>query len=1167
MKVLNPIRRYIRAKQASTAHKQINAVKAAFFKAIENLTHPGEPGLSVVSVLHLLNNNGQYPQRPFDSIFYRERSSVRFATASVDSGAAKQLRQLLASLGCTVADEAMRELVAQDKKGVGEEGAFAGLVNPVSIVTHYLSVLDDTNDFTTSQRLHHLQREWAAGLRLTGDTNLAAWNKVLLDALKEADSTLWFCRILEVSRQAYRQAGKQEYWKTQILSYMRVQIAAFEAGDAGAGQQVSVLLDDHEIARYVAEHLDDVVLLSNIRHLLPPSVQPAEAKDGHDEGAPFAARQPIKTAKPLVKRMHAHKENNAVAVIQGYLGKKRWAHKQLIFRDIERAINTNGLTVDTLNHALNANDRNMLFKRRWLCCASKKSSQSAAVMFRLYTIALGRSLTTSEQDAIVYGENEEKHRFLPKSVAVLRDQAEKAVVEGGAAVEEKTAVLQVRVLDDASIERVVQAVPRAVLRDEGSDDESKESVAPAREAMLRFDTNGHQLIQHAQGDDRVTMSVDALPQLTEQYRQWFLQGDDLTVQHGQKMQAVINRFIDCPSRHSVINLQLEAEMHMAMGLRRILANYYSAAAGGMFNETVFQRLLETAGQEVNEAIREAFRDALLVATSDNTHDIDIHLLNGALDKARVTLLPKTEEAVVNALRASSLNYEQVGVAIDALTKADFESHTATDGHGFIYTNSQSKTAVWVQGSKCTAHDKQTGGNHLALRVVKRFDYDPDTRHLRALSTGRIEARVPSIAPKKYADGSKVEASDAIKDVADKFAHAQRVLSAEGEADANMVYNLLTSLHTAAWDKAGDNGNDQRKSADRILVGSHRYNALQITRGGPLALVCNIPVNQHTNSLDLEAFDTPTAEASLMAEVAILNTLNERSYCLSALERLDVQSMHETAQQAYTSFLVESKGPLLQDAVKKVYFHQSDIGKAFKRRIAGRNVSHKMLHDKCDDAIFAGVSESTEQLVTKALYRIHALGLHRQKQYGLLVQSMLGFLQSKSISGCKSANERWISFDSRKHMFHLMAHADDAADVDVTSEMRAVKQAMVSLCMSTNDEGEALAENSLRGLQKSVDDAVERHCLYGANMFVSEDDQGAAPKNERFSSDSGNSGWFIRHPVEHFHSNYMETMRGWSQRYASPWQAHKGDHAAAYQRKWGELPAYIPPAAGAASPVA
>ncbi|MDF1653651.1 MAG: hypothetical protein P1U34_00915 [Coxiellaceae bacterium] len=571
-------------------------------------------------------------------------------------------------------------------------------------------------------------------------------------------------------------------------------------------------------------------------------------------------------------------------------------------------------------------------------------------------------------------------------------------------------------------------------------------------------------------------------------------------------------------------------------------------------DTLMEAAIQSAVASMSkEVVAPKVQEILSSSYSVSKHCLDMPQVESKLDKAfdrskQSSIHDLCVKHIVAAMRAKQ-GYERkpeaegdyiprkqlLDKAVEAVTDKDFKSTTATD-NPYLHTDNHNETSCWIQGTNYSAHDKQLGATHMGLQLMRRAQLVTDERgvsHVESLATSRVEARVPSLAI------SGAKEAIRITDVRNKLGHiygqlSHQVRSAthsesvgdeekvvdvdlEYNSTGPVIYNALTSLHTKFKDNlpkwlGGDRGNYQRRSIDSILMGAHQFNREKVTAVPAdyhgLFLLQNIPVNQHTNNLDLDAFDDPTGEASLMVEVAMLATLQQQSHCLPHPQRTEVSSLHELAQELYVSFLknvpTNNKG--------KAYFHRSKQGRMLRDKIKAYNKLRTEERYFFDDVVAATPSDSLETLAAKALYRIHAYGLHRKKENGMTVQALSIFLQTKSLFGCKSANERFQAVANRVELLHGLAARETKGFDVLSAEERDFRQALAGFCQG---------DNTVTELQVSLNKAYNVRTLSGSATVISIHDQAARSKvtKSKWGTDS-KVGAYITNKAEPKSVSYL-----------------------------------------------
>ncbi|MDF1759808.1 MAG: hypothetical protein P1U40_04675 [Coxiellaceae bacterium] len=598
------------------------------------------------------------------------------------------------------------------------------------------------------------------------------------------------------------------------------------------------------------------------------------------------------------------------------------------------------------------------------------------------------------------------------------------------------------------------------------------------------------------------------------------------------------------SRGSINNMQLEVEGHIRLCARTYQKKYKQQVSTDIDGQTnligrqelkklknrEFAKIMEQAIQQsllqVNAAIAAEVKQILSSSTVVKSGEIqlDMSLVESKLDKAfsrskKSSVHDRCIHHLITAMRKKYGNEKEFestyevrmrlfDQAVLATEDKDFESTTATD-NAYLHTDNHNKTACWIQGTSYSSHDKQLGDKHVGLQLIRRaklVDEEKDgSSHVGALATSRVEARVPSLAVYKAKESVRIDDVQAKLGYIDGQMSRQSMIVAQVEGDEHeqkvshvrseytssgpTVYNALTSLHTRFKDNlpkwlGGDRGNYQRRSIDSILMGAHKFNRAKVT-GTPadyhgLFLVQNVPVNQHTSNLDLDAFDDATGEASLMVEVAMLATLQQQAHHLPYMQRKQVNTLHKVAQDLYVDFL--KNAPV--NTTGKAYFHRSKQGRLLRNKIKAYNQVRNEQAGYFDDVVAAAPEDSLETLVAKVLYHIHAYALHRDKESGMTVQALSIFLQPKSLYGCKSANERFQAVANRVELLHGLAARETQGLDTLPAEQREFRNVLAGFCQGTN---------SMTELQVAMNKAYNTSTLSGSAAVVSIHDQAARSK--------------------------------------------------------------------------
>lgn len=563
--------------------------------------------------------------------------------------------------------------------------------------------------------------------------------------------------------------------------------------------------------------------------------------------------------------------------------------------------------------------------------------------------------------------------------------------------------------------------------------------------------------------------------------------------------TIIEQYLNSPERNSVIALQEEMMAHVLLCARSL------AKKEAKLKLTRHEKhdLNLVINQHTMAIFAELFKK---IAFDEQSAVINFARLNQLLDAARPALAATCRQLLVTIL-ANKVDEEEVTRLLADLNQHDFTSTTAT-GIDYLRSDAINYSVVRISATNDTAHDKKLGANHQALRVIARNHYDVcSLEKVYGYKDNNTTARVPSIAVRQVSHQASVQ------DVAAKLEQSFNLLQQKAQGyHGPLIYNLLTSLHSKLYDiSIFESKNKQRMSAARILKGSHLFNKQQIERGqfNNLVFIQNIPVNQHTNSLDLNARDEATAEAALMTKVALLATFNHHKDLFPPLLKKSIGETYYRVHRLYLNFLEE----------------QGDGFHYFKNSEHGKNVItdlHKIQTNWQMGELNAVTDTSTMQnLITQALFKMMTLDLHQNKQFGMMVQAFSVFIEPLSMAGCKSGNERYQAVNGRSELLNFMN--------GTTIEQKELHQALVHFVNERNNV-------DMNILQEKLDKAYNKHNLQGACAAFSLEDQGASSKVTA-TKNNVNPGLISEYDTNVAETGFLTNL--W-QKFSSCLQAHKAN---------------------------
>ncbi|OGT48114.1 MAG: hypothetical protein A3F17_00970 [Gammaproteobacteria bacterium RIFCSPHIGHO2_12_FULL_41_15] len=588
------------------------------------------------------------------------------------------------------------------------------------------------------------------------------------------------------------------------------------------------------------------------------------------------------------------------------------------------------------------------------------------------------------------------------------------------------------------------------------------------------------------------------------------------------------------SKRSITPLQDEMEKHMRLFAR--VLQHCDDNDNKEIDESTWKKVVEDAALRINKLVRAETQKAFLKATQKG--DLDIRVINEHFDKARKTLPKKCKQALLDAL------CDEIGIdrfdhfynnkIKKKITNHAFKSTTALAMDEFIL-DLQTGLSTYITGTPYTAHDKKPGRDHLALRHVarNRLKKTPEGKlDITPLQHVSHQSRIPS--PVVVFDKKPAKFEDQVKDTKEKLQYARQQIVKEigNEVKIPIVYCLLTSLHSDAYDQVVDRKNRQRLSAKLILCASHQLNKEAWEKSQEsqesYIFVQNIGTNQHTIDLGYHHSDFLYREATLMADVSLLYILNLANSHLDVFK--DSKQIKGQLDPAWGAVLGNYEKFLAADCKQQTrYFAQWDA--------KNEKVTEKKIRDLkqfCRPKVNKEDSEKMKlpQLVTHALLKLYSRDLHHKKQYGMLVQVLSTYLAKISLVGCKSADERTLHLLGRVELLESLGEK-----LENETPFEGLEEKLVDK-LQKFVRGDGVSDG-LDALQEALDSAYNQRNLHGAGHVISTTCQGMGAKI-RPDLNSSNPG-VIKNPD----TNVAETghLFNLKSKHAGRYQPHKFDHAA------------------------
>jgi hypothetical protein len=592
--------------------------------------------------------------------------------------------------------------------------------------------------------------------------------------------------------------------------------------------------------------------------------------------------------------------------------------------------------------------------------------------------------------------------------------------------------------------------------------------AKAKEGLCEADLQGNLIIEI--GEPRpVKVYLDVAEDL------------ELRKIYDQKMAVPnLNRFTFGESRNSIIPIVQEVLLHAEQLLNTI--STLTGQKDELLNPDTRAALNKKIVDEVMKTLRE---ENIKAATS-------VLELNELINQARPALFEKAREIL-----AARVQFELTPEALIQLEQVDDdkfkEDMNATGAIPMDVCRVNALGQVdYIQATEFTAHSKQHG-RPPALRAITRARIDQ--AGVVSITEKQFRARVPSIAIvsdidmserfRAFFSGKKLpQKTKDENDVTQKLtAISEQISEQTVDSKAPMYYNLLTSLYSSSAileRKVRDPGNKQSASARRIMIGMHNFNRQQSLKGNGFFYLQNLSVNEHgAESLNLTRAESrknggqsrTLYEAKLMSDLAMVNLL--KTLHGNSLDK-DSKDLIQTINNAYTHFLKESSSPK--------YYGDSEFS-----AYADRATQELKKHLKTIKRPEKSAAPSFDELAKDVITKMYCNGDHSRRELGRLEQALLIHLEDRSISGCKSANERFSIIDNRVAVLDALSAPDD----EVPEALKKHKEAMNAV-MKDYIEGRVNATD----LEDKLSEITNELNVYGSGTVICSQDTGGSFKVTR-----------------------------------------------------------------------
>lgn len=552
-------------------------------------------------------------------------------------------------------------------------------------------------------------------------------------------------------------------------------------------------------------------------------------------------------------------------------------------------------------------------------------------------------------------------------------------------------------------------------------------------------------------------------------------------------------YLSSDRRSSVLCLQEEMEYHFRLQLE-MMRHFDEFNNSSRYKDILDVSFEQQVCNQINQKIWREY--AAFFQSADQS--LSPEELNAMLAKSRKKMVKIVQESMLSSLRSrcsTDQDFEHLyqNILLQPLKDKKLSHFVATNGD-YLRVDGRNGIATRIGAARYSSHDKAIGFDHHAGRELHRTQFNSRTGQIKVLKDVTTEVRVPSLPVILEGD----DESRSIHDVAEKlediyYRHGHEV----SHKNSPMHYNLFTNIHSPFYESVDllEGTNRQYTVAVRAHKGVHLFNKHQIAQGNlnGMCWLQNISVNQHYSSLGYtNGFMTSEKEilneATLMADISLAQIFSENHANLIPGYRENARVLAAQTKAYYHGFL---KALDMDPSTDDLYFSKHDFGKTAIQTLQDSHQSITV------HQLAMGADVSVKTLTLNALYRIfHAEG-HHKNQYAKLIQALSIYQQDFSISGCKSANERYQSVNGRVELLRSLA----ARSPENYSSFE--RDVVAALVLVINETDESKLNKAIELLDDALSKAYNQHCVYGASAQISYADQGAASKLKK--SKNINSG--------------------------------------------------------------
>lgn len=602
-------------------------------------------------------------------------------------------------------------------------------------------------------------------------------------------------------------------------------------------------------------------------------------------------------------------------------------------------------------------------------------------------------------------------------------------------------------------------------------------------------TDAQEQLKQLLCDDYITdnilcvIDVRSHPVLETLFIKWLNTGLSKTDKNAESHNHLANILLSDHSSGSILPLYEEMTVY-TIRLLRLLREIYEAHIGELleYNDETWDFIYEHVSGVLNKAIQASFQSLLL--SSIDANNIQIKDLNLLLDNERDDLMFNVKRSIIDGFHLYDRNHETYHFytaweLIKQYMPIDTPAFDSSLRNDYFRVDQRNELAVRISAANLIVDAVFSSVKEQHRQLIRRNHYRSfqGISSIGTLKKQQTNIRVPSLSLQFEKVGDtyqQLTGEDAIIQMSDRLEDSYNVIKRiMGGYKGSVVYQVLSTLMTEEKSTLSLFKKQEHECLDSIIQGVHLFNQYQINRTeiDSLYYLQIIPVSHHSKPLSLSGSNPTILEATLMTEIALLNTLSHYSYELPEPIQNDLENLATQSHRLYVNYL---KGV---EAEETIQFSESQQGKHLCRAI--ESFKQKAKRYRLNDKTISFLS-----LNANTLYRIYVEDQFKQKYSGMFVQVISMFLEDVVIVGRESGNQAHHAVSGRAELLDSIYHRPSRLSLE--------EQLLVSE-LYAYVKGE---KKALKGVKQCLDIAYNKHNLYGSQIFLDEEAYGLSESQEK-----------------------------------------------------------------------